>query len=77
MVCCNFIEYKVKMSDFTCFLVIAIKRQWCLACILKFEGFPKTIDFPLCRDLQYLNWSLNHQTILIFAMVSQDPERRL
>ena len=33
-----------------CF-VIAIKRQWCLECILKFEGFARTIDFPQRRDL--------------------------
>ena len=34
-------------------LFIAIKkRQWCLECILKFEGFAKTIDFLLCSDLQ-------------------------
>ena len=33
-------------------LFIAIKkRQWCLECILKFEGFAKTIDFLLCSDL--------------------------
>ena len=33
---------------FQCFVVIiAIKRQWCLECILKFEDFAKTIDFPL------------------------------
>ena len=34
------------------FLFIAIKRQWCLECILKFEGFAKTIDFLLRSDLQ-------------------------
>ena len=55
VVCCNFTEYKVKMSDFACFVVIAIKRQWWLNCILKFEGFAKTIDFPLCRDLHRNN----------------------
>ena len=33
-------------------LFIAIKkRQWCLECILKFEGFAKTKDFLLCSDL--------------------------
>ena len=32
-------------------LFIAIKRQWCLECILKFEGFAKTIDFLLQSDL--------------------------
>ena len=32
-------------------LFIAIKRQWCLECILKLEGFAKTIDFMLRRDL--------------------------
>ena len=26
-------------------------RQWCLECILKFEGFAKTKGFLLCRDL--------------------------
>ena len=33
------------------FLFIAIKRQWCLECILKIEGFAKTIDFLLRSDL--------------------------
>ena len=33
------------------FLFIAIKRQWCLRCILKFEGFAKTKDFLLRSDL--------------------------
>ena len=33
-----------------CF-VIAIKRQWCLECILWIEGFAKTKGFLLRRDL--------------------------
>ena len=52
MVCCNLREYNFKMSDFSCLVVIAIKRQWCLECILKLEGFAKTIGFLLRRDLQ-------------------------
>ena len=31
--------------------IIAIKRQWCLECILKLEDLAKTIDFLLRRDL--------------------------
>ena len=42
----------LKMSDFSALLFIAIKRQWCLECILKFEGFAKTKGFLLQRDLQ-------------------------
>ena len=35
-------------------LFIAIKkRQWCLECILKFEGFAKTKGFLLCSDLHF------------------------
>ena len=30
---------------------IVIMRQWCLECILNFEGSAKTIDFMLHRDL--------------------------
>ena len=45
----------LKMSDLTCFVFIAIKRQWSLKCILKLEGFAKTIGFLLCRDLQMYN----------------------
>ena len=41
MICCNFTEYKVKMSDFICFVVIAIKRQWHLECSLKLKALPK------------------------------------
>ena len=37
------------------FLFIAIKRQWCLECILKIEGFAKTIDFLLRSDLHSNN----------------------
>ena len=33
------------------FSFIAIKRQWCRECILKFEGFAKTKDFLLRSDL--------------------------
>ena len=33
-------------------LFIAIKRQWCLECILWIEGFAKTKGFLLCSDLQ-------------------------
>ena len=43
------------MSDFTWFVVITIKRQWCLECILKFEGFAKTKGFLLRRDLHAVN----------------------
>ena len=37
------------------FLFIAIKRQWCLECILKFEGFAKTKGFLLRSDLLEFN----------------------
>ena len=42
-------------------LFIAFKRQWCLECILKFEGFAKTIDFLLRSDLLFskLAWNIN------------------
>ena len=36
-------------------LFIAIKRQWCLECILWIEGFAKTKGFLLCSDLQPSN----------------------
>ena len=44
-------------------LFIAIKRQWCLECILKLEGFAKTKGFLLRSDLQ-IN---NHQYMLFPA----------
>ena len=43
------------MSAFTCFVVIAIKRQCCFECILKFEGFAQTKGSMLCNDLQQDN----------------------
>ena len=40
------------MSVASCLLLfIAIKRQWCRECILKFEGFAKTKGFLLRSDL--------------------------
>ena len=41
------------MSVASCLLLfIAIKRQWCRECILKFEGFAQTKGFLLRSDLQ-------------------------
>ena len=34
---------------------IAIKRQWCLECILQFKDVAKTKGFLLCSDLQLIN----------------------
>ena len=44
-----------------CYLLQLKKRQWCLECILKFEGFAKTKGFLLCSDLLSKTLS-THQT---------------
>ena len=43
------------MALFCCYCGIAISRQWCLECILKFEDFAKTIELPAVRDLLLYN----------------------
>ena len=37
------------------FLLLQLKRQWCLECILKLEGFAKTKGFLMRSDLQKNN----------------------
>ena len=41
--------------------LLQLKRQWCLECILKLEGFAKTKSFLLRRDLQYNNLMSNSE----------------
>ena len=52
------------------FLFIAIKRQWCLRCILKFEGFAKTKGFLLRSDLLILNELIS---IVKYIEVYEEP----
>ena len=54
VVSCRFsmnISFKMSVLCFVVIIIVIKKRQWCLECILKFEGFAKTIGFLLCRDL--------------------------
>ena len=47
-------------------LLLQLKRQWSLECILKLEGFAKTKGFLLCRDLQQLNTTdKNAENVLV------------
>ena len=56
-------------------LFIAIKkRQWCLECILKFEGFAKTKGFLLCSDLQFTKGPLF--TYLYMGQCTRSDMRR-
>ena len=70
MVSCKiYYEYNFQNVRFQCFVVvIAIKRQWSLECILKLEGFAKAIGFLLHRDLHlYMETSMGLSTTLSYV----------